>query len=81
MLLPTDFLLELEPESVSPFLDSLVVAAAGADGYAGDLRSDREALQAAILAGRVRVEFSEEEGTFRLLTAEEARHLTTDLPG
>lgn len=67
MLLPRNFLNDLDPDACERFLDSLVVAAAGADSYDGDLTRDRERLRARIERGDVIVEFSEAEESFRLL--------------
>lgn len=76
MLLPADFLEELDAESRDAFLDSLVIAHCGADAYDGDLVLDRKSLAGHIREGLVRVEFSEESETFRLLDPRQAEATT-----
>lgn len=73
MLLPPDFLDQLDEDSQHGFLDSLVLGSCGADAYSGDLSRDRKSLLQRIRRAEVRVEFSEEEETFRLLTQEQAK--------
>jgi uncharacterized protein YheU (UPF0270 family) len=76
MLLPPEFMLELDAESLNRFLDSLILGASGADSYSGDLEGDRDMLRLRIGRKEVMVEFSEEEETFRLLSRDEVRNLT-----
>ncbi|MBK8972015.1 MAG: YheU family protein [Hahellaceae bacterium] len=67
MLMPRDFLRELDADACERFLDSLIVAASGADSYDGELSRDRQRLRQQIERGDVIVEFSEVDETFRLL--------------
>lgn len=78
MILPTDFLDTLETDTQKRFLEDLLVAESGADAYTGDLDHDRERLLREIRRGVVRVEFSEETESFRLLSREQMEARVSD---
>lgn len=67
MLLPSDFLDELEPDVRERLLDSLILDLHGADAYAGDLGLDRDRLLRQLQRGDLAVAFNPADNTFAVV--------------